>query len=37
MSNYHLFPGASQCDVQKISLLLDEQFTLDRVGEAIKN
>ena len=37
MSYDDLLPGASQRDVQKISLLLDEQFTLDRVRETIKD
>jgi hypothetical protein len=37
MSYDHLFPGTGQCDVQKIPLLLDEEFTLERVRETIKD
>ena len=33
----HLFPGTSQRDVQKISLLLDEQVALNRVRETIED
>jgi hypothetical protein len=37
MSYDHLFPGTGQRDVQKVSLLLDEQIAFDRVGEAVKD
>jgi hypothetical protein len=37
MAEEYLLPRASQCDVQKIPLLLDEQAALNRVREGIKD